>query len=102
MTRGSSVTIVVSKGPESKKYSYQGKVEVPDNMSVEKAEIALYQSGKDDPIKEYTVTTFPYPFFVNGIEGSGDGTLVITWYYKDDSGNIQTTVDEQPVKFTQK
>jgi len=102
VTRGSSVTIVVSKGPESKKYSYQGKVEAPDNMSVEKAEIALYQSGKDDPIKEYTVTTFPYPFFVNGIEGSEDGTLVITWYYKDDSGNIQTTVDEQPVKFTQK
>ena len=102
VTRGSSVTIVVSKGPESKKYSYQGKVEAPDNMSVEKAEIALYQSGKDDPIKEYTVTTFPYPFFVNGIEGSGDGTLVITWYYKDDSGTVQTTVEEQAVKFTQK
>ena len=102
VTRGSTVTIVVSKGTETQKYSYQGKVEAPDNMSVEKAEIALYQSGKDDPIKEYTVTTFPYPFFVNGIEGSGDGTLVITWYYKDDSGTVQTTVEEQAVKFTQK
>ena len=102
VTRGSTVTIVVSKGPESQKYSYQGKVEAPDNMNVEKAEIALYQSGKDDPIKEYTVTTFPYPFFVNGIEGSGDGTLVITWYYKDDSGTVQTTVEEKSVKFTQK
>ncbi len=102
VTRGSTVTIVVSKGTESQKYSYHGTVEVPDNMSVEKAEIALYQSGEDEPIKEYTVTTFPYPFFVNGIEGSGDGTLVITWYYKDDSGNVQTTVDEQSVKFTQK
>ena len=102
VTRGSTVTIVVSKGTEKQKYSYQGKVEAPDNMSVEKAEIALYQSGKDDPIKEYTVTTFPYPFFVNGIEGSGDGTLVITWYYKDDSGTVQTTVEEQAVKFTQK
>ena len=102
VTRGSTVTIVVSKGPESQKYSYQGKVEAPDNMNVEKAEIALYQSGKDDPIKEYTVTTFPYPFFVNGIEGSGDGTLVITWYYKDDSGTVQTTVEEKSVTFTQK
>lgn len=102
VNRGNTVTIVVSKGAETQKYSYQGTVEAPDNMRVEKAEIALYQSGKSEPIKEYTVTTFPYPFFVNGIEGAGDGKLVITWYYTDDSGETQTTVDEQTVKFTRK
>ena len=100
VSRGTTVKIVVSKGAEEETYSYRATIDAPENMNVERAEIALYPAESDIPIKEYTVTTFPYSILVNGIKGSSDGMLSITWYYKDDDGTIAYDVEEQDVTFT--
>ena len=98
--KGSSVTIVVSKGSQNVTYYYKANIKAPTNVDVLYADIELYKSESDEMIDSWTnVKSFPKTISASGIEDVSSGTLVITWYYTDENGETASNIQEQTVNF---
>ncbi len=99
---GSSVSFVVSKGAKEKTYYCARKIEAPTNVEIAYADIELIADESDEVIESWSnITAFPYTITTTGITGYTQGVLVITWYYYDSEDNIQSSVQEASVTFTE-
>ena len=101
--KGSSVDLVVSKGPKESTYRYSARIStssMPSDVTVNYADIELYGKSGDLLDSWSGVTKFPYSLSVFGIKEDASGNLVITWHYTDADGEEQTSVQERAVNFT--
>lgn len=98
--KGSAITIVVSSGPKAVSYYIKSPVKAPTNVTPEYADIELYGADSDKLIEKWGhVTDFPYTIEKHGIS-EPSGIVVVTWYYYDEDGELQSdTQDEQPINF---
>ena len=95
---GDTVSIVVSKGAEQKETLYQMKgrrINAPEGYNVTGADIELIGAESDDVIESWHATSFPFVVSATNIKDYSSGTLVITWYYLDESGNEQTSEPQE-------
>ncbi|MCD8156492.1 MAG: Stk1 family PASTA domain-containing Ser/Thr kinase [Clostridiales bacterium] len=98
---GTSVDLVISLGAKETTYYINNSIKAPTNVTVAYADIELYKAESDELIGSWTnITTFPYTISVTGITGTSQGTLVIVWYYYDESGNVvASNPQEETVSF---
>ncbi|MCD8045964.1 MAG: Stk1 family PASTA domain-containing Ser/Thr kinase [Clostridiales bacterium] len=98
---GTSVDLVISLGAKETTYYTNNEIKAPTNVTVAYANIELYKAESDELIGSWTnITTFPYTISVTGITGTNQGTLVIVWYYYDESGNVvASNPQEETVTF---
>ncbi|MCR5272830.1 MAG: Stk1 family PASTA domain-containing Ser/Thr kinase [Lachnospiraceae bacterium] len=96
---GSTINLVISLGPETVYYTCSYTIPDPDDDEMSSADIILYNSdgGKITTVTDVDAGDFPYTLTVKDITDYTSGTIVITWYYDDDSSS-QETID---VTFTQ-
>lgn len=101
--KGETVNLVVSKGKaEATKYYFKADLTAPSNLP--KGATVLYAnielSVEDEPIATWNrVTNFPYTISKSDITGYTSGLLIIEWYYTDENGVTQTSVQEANVDF---
>ncbi len=101
VSQGTAVDLTVSLGPQETSYYIKSQISAPD-VTLRYADIYLYKAESDDLIQSWTAITpdqFPYTIEVHGITGVDAGTLIIDWYYTDDSGNNLEYAQEQAVVF---
>ncbi len=101
VSQGTAVDLTVSLGPQETSYYIKSQISAPD-VTLRYADIYLYKAESDDLIQSWTAITpdqFPYTIEVHGITGVDAGTLIIDWYYTDDSGNNLEYSQEQAVVF---
>ena len=99
--KGAAITIVISAGPEKVTYYINSKVRTDGikDVTVTSADIELYKSESDELIQSWNgVTSFPYTIEAHGIDVP-KGTVVITWYYTDASGNAGTYTQKKEISF---
>ena len=99
--KGAAITIVISAGPEKVTYYINSKVRTDGikDVTVTSADIELYKSESDELIQSWNgVTSFPYTIEAHGIDVP-KGTVVITWYYTDASGNAGTSTQKKEISF---
>lgn len=98
--KNTEITLVISSGPKAVSYYIKSPVKAPSNVTPEYADIELYGADSDKLIEKWGhVTDFPYTIEKHGIS-EPSGIVVITWYYYDDEGELQSdTQDEQPINF---
>ncbi|MCR5665452.1 MAG: Stk1 family PASTA domain-containing Ser/Thr kinase [Eubacterium sp.] len=94
---GTSVSIVVSLGPETITYSFSTKITLPssDDVEVSSANITLYNNsgGTIETWNDVSASKFGssgYSISVTGITDSKKGKLVIEWVLEDGSTSTQT------------
>lgn len=97
--KGTSITIVVSSGPEKISYYIKSPVKAPTNVTVTSADITLYKAESSDVIQSWSgITSFPYTVEAHNIDVP-KGTIVITWHYTDSNGAEQSQEQSQDVNF---
>ncbi len=97
--KGSTVTLVVSAGPETITYGINRPLAAPTNVTIEYADIELYKSESDELINSWShVTEFPFTIEAHGIDVPA-GTLSIMWYYTDESGQTVSSPQEEYLTF---
>ena len=87
--------------PEKVTYYINSKVRTDGikDVTVTSADIELYKSESDELIQSWNgVTSFPYTIEAHGIDVP-KGTVVITWYYTDASGNAGTSTQKKEISF---
>ncbi len=100
---GTKVDLVISRGPKETTYYLRTRISAPSgNISNISADIVLTKAESDEVIKTWTgVTEFPFVATASGITGTSQGTIEITWYYTDSSGNQASSVQTEDVTFTE-
>lgn len=100
--KGAEITIVISSGPKEVGYYIKSKLNAPENVTPEYADVELYGEESDTLLATWNhVTGFPYVLEKHGFKESS-GIVVVTWYYYDENGELQSdTQDEVPIQFEQ-
>lgn len=97
---GTSVDLVISKGPKTVSYYLKSRVTEPKNVTVSYADITLYKGNTSEVIQSWEgVTQFPYVVEVHGITGADSGKMVIDWFFTDSNGDEGSYTQNADVTF---